>query len=136
MAEQTTEIDFNKETIKVIGYREGGLWYALGLEVSILGRGKTFEEAVSLLEELIQDQIEFCNENAMSYHYRSEERYFQLYEELKNRESKTKMQNPIGPLLIHSLLKVNGRKSVSYPLLVSAFLQDKVHVQFQSLFLS
>lgn len=90
MAKQTTEIDFNKETIKVIGYREDGLWYALGLEVSILGHGETFEEAVSLLEELIQDQIEFCNENAMSYHYRSEEKYFQLYEELKNRESKTK----------------------------------------------
>lgn len=90
MAEQTTEIDFNKETVKVIGYREDGLWYALGLEVSILGHGETFKEAVSLLEELIQDQIEFCNENAISYHYRSEEKYFQLYEELKNRESKTR----------------------------------------------
>ncbi len=90
MTQQTTEIDFYKETIKVIGYREDGLWYALGLEVSILGHGETFKEAVSLLEELIQDQIEFCNENAMSYHYRSEEKYFQLYEELKNRESRTK----------------------------------------------
>ena len=90
MAEQTTEIDFNKETIKVIGYREDGLLYAIGLEVSILGHGETFQEAVSLLEELIQDQIEFCNENAMSYHYRSEEKYFQLYEELENRESRTK----------------------------------------------
>ena len=81
MTQQTTEIDFNKETIKVIGYREDGLWYALGLEVSILGQGETFQEAVSLLEELIQDQIEFCNENAMSYHYRSEEKYFRLYED-------------------------------------------------------
>lgn len=90
MAEKTAETDLNKETIKVIGYREDGLWYALGLEVSILGHGETFQEAVNLLEELIQDQIEFCNENAMSYHYRSEEKYFQLYEELKNRESKTK----------------------------------------------
>lgn len=90
MTQQTTEIDFDRETIKVIGYREDGLWYALGLEVSILGHGKTFEEAVGLLEELIQDQIEFCNENAMSYHYRSEKKYFQLYEELKNRESRTK----------------------------------------------
>ena len=90
MTRQTAELDFNKETIKVIGYREDGLWYALGLEVSILGHGETFKEAVSLLEELIQDQIEFCNENAMSYHYRSEEKYFQLYEELKNRESRTK----------------------------------------------
>ena len=34
MAEQAAETDFNKETIKVIGYREDGLWYALGLEVS------------------------------------------------------------------------------------------------------
>ena len=90
MTQQTTKIDLNKETIKVIGYREDGLWYALGLEISILGHGETFEEAVSLLEELIQDQIEFCNENDMSYHYRSEEKYFQLYEELKNRESRTK----------------------------------------------
>ena len=90
MAEQTAEIDFNKETIKAIGYREDDLWYALGLEVSILGHGETFEEAVSLLGELIQDQTEFCNENGMSYHYRSEEKYFQLYEELKNRESRTK----------------------------------------------
>ena len=62
MTRQTAEIDFNEETIKVIGYREDGLWYALGLEVSILGHGETFKEAVSLLEELIQDQIEFCNE--------------------------------------------------------------------------
>ena len=58
---QTTEVDLDEETIKVICYREDGLWYALGLEVSILGHGETFEEAVSLLEELIQDQIEFCN---------------------------------------------------------------------------
>ena len=79
MAEQTTEIDFDKETIKVIGYRQDGLWYALGLEVSILGHGESFEEAVELLEELIQDQIEFCNENDMSYYYRSEEKYFELY---------------------------------------------------------
>ena len=90
MPEQTTEMDFNKETLKVIGYREDGLRYALGLEVSILGHEETFQEAVNLLEELIQDQIEFCNENGMSYHYRSEEKYFQLYEELKDRESKTK----------------------------------------------
>lgn len=89
MTQRTTEIDFDRETIKVIGYREDDLWYALGLEVSILGHGKTFEEAVGLLEELIQDQIEFCNENAMSYHYRSEEKYFQLYKELKDRESRT-----------------------------------------------
>ncbi|MCY4378389.1 MAG: hypothetical protein OXC39_00990 [Candidatus Dadabacteria bacterium] len=90
MTQRTTEIDLNKEAIKVIGYWEDGLCYALGLEVSILGYGETFEEAVSLLKELIQDQIEFCNENGMSYHYRSEEKYFQLYEELKDRESKTK----------------------------------------------
>ncbi len=89
MAEETTEIEFEEETVKVVGYREDGLWYALGLEVSILGHGETFQEAVNLLEELIQEQIEFCNENAMSYHYRSEEKYFQLYEELKNRESQT-----------------------------------------------
>ena len=90
MAEQTAEMNFNKKTIEVIGYREDGLWYALALEVSILGHGESLQEAVSLLEELIQDQIEFCNENGMSYHYRSEEKYFQLYEELKNRESRTK----------------------------------------------
>ena len=90
MAEQTAEMDFNKKTIEVIGYREDSLWYTLGFEVSILGHGETFEEAVSLLGELIQDQTEFCNENGMSYHYRSEEKYFQLYEELKNRESRTK----------------------------------------------
>ena len=81
MKEQTAEIKLNKETIKVIGYREDDLWYALGLEVSILGHGETFQEAASLLEELIQDQIRFCNENSMSYHYRCEEKYFQLYEE-------------------------------------------------------
>ncbi len=85
MKEQTAEIKLNKETIKVIGYREDDLWYALGLEVSILGHGETFQEATSLLEELIQDQIRFCNENGMSYHYRSEEKYFQLYEELRER---------------------------------------------------
>ena len=65
MAEQTAETDFDEETIKVVGYRQDGLWYALGLEVSILGHGETFEGAVDLLEELIQDQIEFCNENGM-----------------------------------------------------------------------
>ena len=90
MAEQTAETDFDEETIKVVGYRQDGLWYALGLEVSILGHGGTFEEAVDLLEELIQDQIEFCNENGMSYHYPAEERYFRLYEELKNSQSGTK----------------------------------------------
>ncbi len=90
MAEQTAETDFDEETIKVVGYRQDGLWYALGLEVSILGHGETFEEAVDLLEELIQDQIEFCNENGMSYHYPAEERYFRLYEELKNSQSGTK----------------------------------------------
>lgn len=89
MKEQTAEIKLNKETIKVIGYREDDLWYALGLEVSILGHGETFQEAASLLEELIQDQIRFCNENGMSYHYRSEEKYFQLYEELKERTLET-----------------------------------------------
>ena len=89
MTEQTTEIDLKEEVVRVIGYREDGLWYALGLEVSILGHGETFQEAENLLEELIQEQIEFCNENAMSYHCRSEEKYFQLYEELKNRESQT-----------------------------------------------
>ena len=35
MAEQTAETDFDEETIKVVGYRQDGLWYALGLEVSI-----------------------------------------------------------------------------------------------------
>lgn len=90
MAEQTAETDFDEETIKVVGYRQDGLWYALGLEVSILGHGETFEEAVDLLEELIQDQIEFCNENSMSYHYPAEERYFRLYEELTNSHSGTK----------------------------------------------
>ena len=93
MPKQTTEIDLKEETIKVISCREDGLWYALGLEVSILGHGETFQEAVSLLEELIQEQAEFCNQNAMSYHYRSEEKYFQLYEELKGRKSKTKNVN-------------------------------------------
>ena len=112
MTQQTTEIDFNKETIKVIGYREDGLWYALGLEVSILGHGETFQEAVSLLEELIQDQIEFCNENAMSYHYRSEEKYFQLYEELKDRESRTKNAKS-DRSITYSLPTENQRPKIS-----------------------
>ena len=112
MAEKTAETDLNKETIKVIGYREDGLWYALGLEVSILGHGETFQEAVNLLEELIQDQIEFCNENAMSYHYRSEEKYFQLYEELKNRESKTK-DAKYDKSTVYSLPTENQRPKIS-----------------------
>lgn len=112
MTEKTAETDLNKETIKVIGYREDGLWYALGLEVSILGHGETFQEAVNLLEELIQDQIEFCNENAMSYHYRSEEKYFQLYEELKNRESKTK-DAKYDKSTVYSLPTENQRPKIS-----------------------
>ena len=111
MTQETTEIDFNKETIKVIGYREDGLWYALGLEVSILGHGETFQEPVSLLEELIQDQIEFCNENDISYHYRSEEKYFQLYEELKNRESRTKNAKSDRPIT-YSLPTENQRPKI------------------------
>ena len=111
MAEKTAETDLNKETIKVIGYREDGLWYALGLEVSILGHGETFQEAVNLLEELIQDQIEFCDENAMSYRYRSEEKYFQLYEELKNRESKTKDAKSDKPI-VYSLPTENQRPKI------------------------
>ncbi len=89
MAEQTAETGFDEETMRVIGYREDVLWYAPELEASILGHGETFEEATSLLGELIRDQIGFCNENGMSYHYATEEKYFRLYEELKNRESGT-----------------------------------------------
>ena len=89
MAEQTAETDFDEETIKVVGYP--ARWPVVRSRTGSqhLGHGGTFEEAVDLLEELIQDQIEFCNENGMSYHYPAEERYFRLYEELKNSQSGT-----------------------------------------------
>lgn len=47
-------------TLSVLGLREDDSWCALGLEVSIRGYGKTFEEACDDLKDLVLMQISFA----------------------------------------------------------------------------
>jgi hypothetical protein len=47
-------------TLNVLGYREEVEWIALALEMDLRGYGKTFEEALSELKELVTMQISFA----------------------------------------------------------------------------
>lgn len=46
-------------TLNVLGYREEGEWVALALEMDIRGYGRTFDEALDDLKDLVNVQISF-----------------------------------------------------------------------------
>ncbi|HEV7515589.1 MAG TPA: hypothetical protein VGR07_04750 [Thermoanaerobaculia bacterium] len=46
-------------TLNVLGYQEGEEWVALALEMDLRGYGKTFEDAMEELSELVGMQISF-----------------------------------------------------------------------------
>ncbi len=47
-------------SLRVLGYREEGEWIALALEMDLRGYGKTFDEAMSDLTDLVAMQIHFA----------------------------------------------------------------------------
>ena len=75
-------------TISVLGYREDESWCALGLEVDLLGHGKTFDEACKDLADLILMQIgfaEYKNQPEMIWHP-ADPIYFHRFAEQRNHQ--------------------------------------------------
>lgn len=67
--------------ISVLGYQEDDQWIALALEMDLRGYGKTFEKALSELDELIKMQISFArfkDQPEMIFHP-AESTYWKLY---------------------------------------------------------
>lgn len=46
--------------LNVLGYQEEGEWVALALEMDLRGYGKTFEDALRELQDLVEAQIAFA----------------------------------------------------------------------------
>lgn len=55
----TMEYKMIEITLNVLGYHEDGEWIALALEMDLRGHGKTFEEAIDDLRDLVSMQISF-----------------------------------------------------------------------------
>lgn len=47
-------------SLRIVGYREGGEWVALALEMDLRGYGESFDEARADLDELVKMQISFA----------------------------------------------------------------------------
>jgi hypothetical protein len=62
MKEKSTKYksQFCELVINVLGYKEGGEWVALALEMDLRGYGETFESALEELIECIRMQISFA----------------------------------------------------------------------------
>jgi hypothetical protein len=48
-------------TLNVLGYRDDNEWVALALEMDLRGYGRTFNEAVKELQEIVAMQISFAH---------------------------------------------------------------------------
>src|SRR5690242_9538251 len=58
-------------SLRVLGYRDGREWAAHCLETDLVGRGRTFEQALAHLMELTEMQVSFAvqrNETALLDH--------------------------------------------------------------------
>lgn len=68
--------------VSILGYREGGEWVALALEMDLRGFGKSFEEAFDELIGLIEAQVSFAyfkKEPGLIWHA-AEPEYFELFD--------------------------------------------------------
>ena len=67
--------------VRVLGYREDGEWVALALDMDLHGCGKTFEDALKELEELIEMQVSFAlyKEDFDLLDHPAEKKYFGMY---------------------------------------------------------
>jgi hypothetical protein len=50
-----------KVTLNILGYRDDSEWVALALEMDLRGYGKTFDEALNELKNLVLMQISFAH---------------------------------------------------------------------------
>jgi hypothetical protein len=55
-----TKPPFFETVLNILGYRENGEWVALALEMDLRGYGRTFEEALSDLRDLVSMQMGFA----------------------------------------------------------------------------
>jgi hypothetical protein len=72
-------------TVSVLGYKEDNEWVALGLEMDLRGYGKTFDEALEDLIDLVQMQISFATfkgQPEMIFHPAASE-YYNLFAQLR-----------------------------------------------------
>lgn len=60
MAPKTPQQHLCGVTLNVLGYQESKEWAALALEMDLRGYGKTFDEALKELKDLVEIQISFA----------------------------------------------------------------------------
>ena len=71
-----TELD-----LRVLGFREDGMWCAIALELDLYGTGRNFDEAVADLKNAVDAQVSFAiqHDNLDGILFPADERYFDLY---------------------------------------------------------
>ena len=74
----TAPIEFD---VQVVGLAEDSLWYALALELNLLGYGENFDEALEDLKGAIDAQVcDAAIHNSLdSISWRASQQYFDLY---------------------------------------------------------
>ena len=67
--------------VRVVGLAEDSLWYALALELNLLGYGESFDEALEDLEGAIDAQVCYAaiHNSLDGIAWRASQRYFDLY---------------------------------------------------------
>ena len=99
-------------TLNVLGVREDEKWCAIALEMSLLGYGETFEEALEDLQETIIAQVTYARDHHQTLDHifmPAEPHYVELHARLKSEALKTRFLNR-GPVSTNPL---SGRKHAS-----------------------
>jgi hypothetical protein len=60
MSPKTPKTNPCRVTLNILGYREENEWIALALEMDLRGYGKTFDEALEELKDIVEMQIGFA----------------------------------------------------------------------------
>ena len=96
MAETADQMPIFEATISILGYKEDGEWVALALEMDIRGYGKTFEEALDDLRDLVFMQIGFAlSKNCEDMIWKdAEQRYFEMYAQTHRDELRKALRDP------------------------------------------
>ena len=85
-------------TLNVLGVREDEKWCAIALEMSLLGYGKTFEEALEDLKETIIAQVTYARDHHKTIDHifiPAEPHYFELHARLKSQALKNRFLNRV-----------------------------------------
>ena len=83
-------------TLNVLGVREDEMWCAIALEMSLLGYGETFEDALEDLKETIIAQVTYAIDHHQSIDHifiPAEPHYFELHARLKAEALKNRFLN-------------------------------------------